>query len=629
MTRARREPRFGGPRHLIVLVVLALAIMVPGSLPGAASARSGPFVSSTVGGVDLKKNPVLTGPVVWTASVSGSQVSKVEFLIDDKQLWTESSAPYRFHGDPTGVLDTTTLTNGNHRLAVVAYSTSGRTAVAKARVKISNRVQVTFTVASNVANGATVDGAVIWTASPQGAPVEDVQFLVDGVSRWTEAVAPYRFKGDPNGVLDTTTLDDGVHALAVVARANDGRIATDRISVKVATHVAPGKNQQTYPDAPNDLRVTDSSQQTSLTAAWTAVRGAVSYRIGRNGVALVDTTRTIHTWTGLSCGASYMLSVQPERSTSDTKGSVATVAARTASCSSTVSPPPPPPATPPPPSPAPPPPTAPPSPAPPPSPETPPVTFKGDFETGDIAPWQSTHWGGAQCKNYRVPAQGNLNLVKDVVAKGAFAARFDLPASGSSNSCELLRGRTIGLDDEWYSMEIRLPADWQEPSPAGWGMSLAQLNFQNIWGSPVSLIAHGDEVDLVLNAGLCTSLKSGNPGCQYTSGIGGNIPRQHIIPTSSFSTGAWHELLIHVKWTNSNDGILEGFHRLRGESAWTKTTALSGYPTLQRTADYTPTASDPTVDKIGAYRGLASFPVSIWQDNFCQGTVKAAVESCF
>jgi hypothetical protein len=200
---------------------------------------------------------------------------------------------------------------------------------------------------------------------------------------------------------------------------------------------------------------------------------------------------------------------------------------------------------------------------------------------------------------------------------------------GRNNSCELLRGRTIGMDDEWYSLEIRLPGDWQEPSPAGWGMSLAQLNFENIWSSPVSVIAHGNYVDLVLNAGLCTGLKSGNPGCQYTSGMGGNVPRQQLIPTWAFSTRTWHQLLIHVKWTNGGDGVVEGFHRLRGETTWTKTAMLSGYPTLQRTGDYTPVASDPTVDKIGAYRGMASFPLSIWQDNFCQATSMAAAESCF
>ena len=207
-------------------------------------------------------------------------------------------------------------------------------------------------------------------------------------------------------------------------------------------------------------------------------------------------------------------------------------------------------------------------------------------------------WGGAQCVNYGVPSGvgRELYVVTDIVAKGAYSGRFDLPAAGSSNSCELLRGRTIAMDDEWYSMEIRFPKDWQEPSPAGWGMSLAQFNFENIWGSPVSLIAHADYVDLTLNAGLCTSLTSGNAACQFSSGIGGNLPRQQVIPTSAFSIDTWHELLIHIKWTNGTDGILEGFHRLRGEATWTKTSRS------QRLSD-PPAHGDIYTGGIGPYGG--------------------------
>ena len=96
-----------------MLVSMALAIV---SRRAACRERQAPkaasLVSSTIGGVNLKKSPVLTGSVTWSASAAGAQVSKVAFLIDDEPRWTESSAPYQFHGDPTGILDTTTLSNG-------------------------------------------------------------------------------------------------------------------------------------------------------------------------------------------------------------------------------------------------------------------------------------------------------------------------------------------------------------------------------------------------------------------------------------------------------------------------------------------------------------------------------------
>ena len=577
-----------------VVVTALVAVLASGS--GAATASGGLSVSSTIAGADLSKGPALSGKVHWIASPKGAEISKVVFTIDGTPRWTENWSPYEFNGDDN-VLDTTTLSNGTHSFAAVAYAGDSQTAVAQGSATVSNGQS--FTVASSVANGSTLSGSLIWAAIPKGPSVSKVEFLIDGTLRWTENWGPYQFNGD-DGALDTTKLSNGAHTLAVVAYASRGATATAQSSVTVSNQSAGG-GQQSYPNPPTDLTVTDASQQTTLTATWTGVIGASGYRVGRNSVALADTSRTTYTWTSLACATKYTLSVQPERSPKDNGGRVATVSATTAACASSGGGG---------------------------GSDTP--AFNGDFETGNISQWASTPLGGAQCFNYGVTSEdGFLYVVRDVVAKGSYSGRFDLPAANVANSCELLRGRTIALDDEWYSMEVRFPNDWREPSPAGWGMSLAQFNFQNIWGSPVSLNAHSDYVDLTLNAGLCTTYTTSNPSCQYSSGIQGNVPSQHIIPTSAFSTGTWHQLLIHIKWTNGNDGILEGFHRLRGETTWTKTAELTGYPTVQRTASYTWVASDRTVDKIGAYRGAASFPLSLWQDNFCEATTRAAAEACF
>src|SRR5690348_7600145 len=76
-----------------------------------------------------------------------------------------------------------------------------------------------FSVASSIANGQTLHGHVRWTATVAGvaeADVASVSFLVDGVTASTERSAPYVFGGD-RGTLDTTTLLNGQHELAVVA----------------------------------------------------------------------------------------------------------------------------------------------------------------------------------------------------------------------------------------------------------------------------------------------------------------------------------------------------------------------------------------------------------------------------
>jgi len=260
------------------------------------------------------------------------------------------------------------------------------------------------------------------------------------------------------------------------------------------------------------------------------------------------------------------------------------------------------------------------------------IVFSGGFETGDPSQWT---WG-AQCANTGVPSSGSfsrgtITVQSEFVAQGKYAARFDLPAAASGyTACEVLRKRTLELNEEWYALEFRLPLDWQEPSPTGWGMEIAQLNFQNIWGAPVGLYAHADGIRLILSSGLCrpagTPYPPG-PGCTINSGPGGNLAPMYVIPTAP-ELGVWHQVLVHVKWAKDNSGLLQVFHRRRGESAWEQQVNLSGKPTVQWTTILPPDPANWTADKIGAYRGHSTVPLSVWHDNFCVATTRALAESC-
>ena len=584
-------------RTLPIVILMTLVITGVGAATSPASADSGFSASSSVA-----DGSTLSGTLVWTATAQGAPVKKIDFLIDGSLRWTENYAPYRYNGDPDGVLDTKTLSDGNHTLTVVAYTTTGQTATTKAAVTVANTAPSpasSFATSSSVADGSTLSGTLVWTATAQGAPVKKIDFLIDGSLRWTENYAPYRYNGDPDGVLDTKTLSDGNHTLTVVAYTTTGQTATTKAAVTVAnTAPSPASSFAT------SSSVADGSTL-SGTLVWTATaQGApvkkidflidgslrwtenyAPYRYNGDPDGVLDTKT-------LSDG-NHTLTVVAYTTTGQTATTKAAVTINNAM----------------------------------------PVTFRGDYAAG-TSTWQSTKLGGVQCLNYGLSstatsARGTFQMVDDDSAHGGRSGRFDLPAAGVPNACELLRGRTIAMDDEWYSMEVRFPSDWREPSPSGWGMSLAQLNFENVWGAPVMIVAHRDHVDAKLMSGLCASYTSDRPGCAYSSGEGGNIPPQRIVPASDFSTGVGHQLLIHVRWTNGNDGLVEGFHRLRGESAWTRTASITGHPTLQRTSTFTPVAADRTVDKIGAYRGPADFPVSIWLGAFCQATSMAAAASCF
>jgi chitodextrinase len=404
------------------------------------------------------------------------------------------------------------------------------------------------------------------------------------------------------------------HTLAVEAYDAAGNLSP-RTTVLAGTSPCPDAQAPTAPGRPGVSAVT----ATSLTLSWAPASdnvGVAGYSVYRDGSPIGQTAATSMPLAGLSCGTSYVLAVEAR----DGAGNVSTRAqttAGTAACPPPAAPPPPPPS---PPAPAPPPP--PPAAPPPPPPADGTVLFGGAFESGALAPWP-----GAQCANTGVSGsssigRGTITVQDEIVGEGNWAARFDLPAASVNQACEALIERPIGVgSDDYYALMVRIPSPWQEPSPAGWGLVIAQLNFQGIWGAPVLLAAHRDHLSLVLQSGLCADVTSSDPGCANTNGANGNLPPSHAIP-APLALDTWHQVIVHVRWATDTTGLVEAWHRPAGTGPWTKTVTISGYPTLQWTSSRGPTAitDSRTNDKIGAYRGHSTTPLTIWHDGFARTT---------
>jgi hypothetical protein len=228
-------------------------------------------------------------------------------------------------------------------------------------------------------------------------------------------------------------------------------------------------------------------------------------------------------------------------------------------------------------------------------------------------------------------ARGNLYVVSDPVEQGTRGSRFDLPADSSRTSaCEVLRKRTAapGTDD-YYALALRFPTNWVEPSTTFWGMLIAQFNYTAMIGPPVGLYAHGNHVNVVMQSGYvqnnAATYSTGNDVAGTISVPGGT----QAIP-SPMALGVWHELIVHVHWSTESSGVVEVWHRLAGDSTWQKTVTITGYPTLQWDATH-PASSLSTLttsDKIGAYRGASTVPLSLWHDGFCVATGFAAAAGC-
>jgi hypothetical protein len=262
------------------------------------------------------------------------------------------------------------------------------------------------------------------------------------------------------------------------------------------------------------------------------------------------------------------------------------------------------------------------------------ILFSGNWETGNIS-----QWSGAQCANTGPVGgsylRGTINIVTQLapVAQRIYAARFDLPAGSPASACEVLRDRTEALGtDDWYALEVYFPSNWQEPSSDFWGLLFAQLNYEDLGvGPPVGLYAHADHVNLTVETGLCNEATG---ACQYTTSNDAGPSKQgslgytlRMVPLGTTLAGMWQEFMVHVHWAADSSGLVEGWWRPRGGN-WKKTVSWGGYPTVQWTSTQPPETNFGTHDKIGAYRGASTFPISIWQDGFCVAGSFSAAESC-
>ena len=254
------------------------------------------------------------------------------------------------------------------------------------------------------------------------------------------------------------------------------------------------------------------------------------------------------------------------------------------------------------------------------------VSARGDFETGSLSQW------GVQCANTGTAsnadiARGTVHVEVRNVGQGRYGARFDLPAAENRTACEVTSQRNIGLlTDDYYGLMVFFPRKWREPSTVkwGWGLAIAQLGYQGIWGAPVSLQAHANYIALATQSGLCRPVSSSSPGCEYVNGQRGNGKPIVVVP-KPLPLHSWLELIVHTHWATDSSGAVDVWYRVKGQTQWKQTASIRGVPSVQWTPERLSTLHfNFTVDKIGAYRAPATFPLTIWHDGFVRTTSFAA-----
>jgi hypothetical protein len=265
------------------------------------AARPADFTVSS----SIPDGATLTSPVRWEATVTGGGVSRVEFWIDGTRKWTERTTPYRFDKDD-GVLDPSTLSAGQHTLALKAYSTDSRTAETSVRVSVAAPTPVpaapapapSFTVSSSIPDGATLTKPVPWEASVSGATATRVEFWIDGALKWTERTAPYRYDTD-SGLFDPGTLSAGSHTLALKAYTSDSRLAEAKVQVTVSAPLVAAP----APAAPAPAPLVAAPAPAAPAPAPSAPAAALAPFVVTSTILDGDTLRGVEVWKATVTGA--------------------------------------------------------------------------------------------------------------------------------------------------------------------------------------------------------------------------------------------------------------------------------------------------------------------------------------
>lgn len=268
-----------------------------------------------------------TVPVTATAS-DNVGVTKVEFLVNGVVVSTDTTSPYEYSWNTTG------LSAGNYTLSTKAYDaannvgSSTATTVSLANPSDTTAPTTTITSPSNNANVTVGDTVNVAANASDNVGVSKVEFLLNGNVVATDTTAPYTY------AWDTTGLSTGNYTLTT--KAYDAADNTGTSSAVVVTVNAP---QPTI-----SATATVNAANSTATLQWTTSGSDPSeWTVGRDGTdssgygawsGTIPGDRRSHVFNYLRPGATYNLTV----SASDGRTATATVTMPSAEPTDTTAP---------------------------------------------------------------------------------------------------------------------------------------------------------------------------------------------------------------------------------------------------------------------------------------------------
>lgn len=278
------------------------------------------------------------------------------------------------------------------------------------------------------------------------------------------------------------------------------------------------------------------------------------------------------------------------------------------------------------------------------------VLFYGDWECGttsqDFSPWSNIKKPNdpkvAFTRNSTSPRSGNssatFNLEQGWVTTNA----------GSRSEVGLIPSTYAAFegDDHYYSLSVKFDEKW--PYCSNGFCIFAQWHQYGFSGSP-SIFLYTPYTPLAPDQG---STDFQNLGVFRRAGTcpidPGTCSTEEVIPImdkTMFETkgrNVWHDFILHVKWSPTDNGIFEIWHRLEGQADFRLVTSETNVETLKRFPNNVPTCVPgnstfpeclvvkPVEMRTGIYRGSSAYeqPMRLENDSVCATTTYAAAKSC-
>ena len=159
-----------------------------------------------------------------------------------------------------------------------------------------------------------------------------------------------------------------------------------------------------------------------------------------------------------------------------------------------------------------------------------------------------------------IQARDRMKLVTTPSFLGDCTIRIQVqPGDGGSNATdrdEIARTGTVWRtgDDVWYGLVVMLARTYATPPPGGWVL-IYQFFAQDIragisGGSPPFAI------EITPAGQFRIHVRGGAKANAYDS-----APRDDQYNLAAASAGVWHTVLIHIKWSAAEDGLVEVWDR--------------------------------------------------------------------